>query len=391
MLVNTPPNTRILALMEANSVTGPAKNLIGFAHWLKTLEGAATGFSIAVATFERNPDERRQNAFVEALKAAHIDTYIIRERYRFDPTVFAQLRNILAVVQPAILQTHNNKSHLLAKWSRQPGTSSRWLAFHHGDTYTDLKQRLYNQVDRLSLRSADRVVTVCRAFTARLLAFGVPSERIRVLHNAAVAVPALEEGERTQLRSEFGIGTDEYVILTIGRLSSEKGHADLLRAVKVLQSGSRPWKLMIAGSGPEQRVLREMTSSLGLKERVVFAGFRSDVGRLYGIADVFCLPSHSEGSSNVLLEAMMAQVPIVATAVGGNPEIVLADKTGLLVEASNPAALAQAIQCLIDDRKLGLKLAAEALSRAMSEFSLSTYRNSLLSFYGEALGHAGDR
>lgn len=374
--------------MEASSVTGPAKNLIGFCQWLSTAEGARTGLSVAIVTFDRSPTAVAGHGFADAARAAGIDTHVMRERHRFDFGVVAQLRAIAAATRPDIIQTHNSKSHLLVRWLPELRARSRWFAFQHGYTYTDLKQRLYNQVDRLTLRSADRVVSVCQAFAPRLIALGVKPERIRVLHNAAMATPPSSDLQRAQLRNELGIRDGESVVLSIGRLSREKGHADLLRGVARLRSSGKPWKLVLVGIGPERERLGQLARALGIGERVVFAGFRATVTDFFAIADAFVLPSHSEGSSNVLLEAMMARVPIVATRAGGNPEIVLDGKTGVLVPVAEPEALAGALARLLSEPGLVSQFVDAASTRAAQVFSLDRYRRRLASFYAEALGRA---
>jgi glycosyltransferase involved in cell wall biosynthesis len=372
--------------MEAASLTGPAKNLIGFCRWLCSAEGARTRLSVAIATFDRNARANQADSFVGAARAAGIDTHIIHERYRFDPGVIPQLREIAAEAGADIIQTHNNKSHLLVKLLPELRIHRLWFAFHHGDVYTDLKQRVYNQIDRVTLRSADRVVSVCEAFTPRLLACGVKRERIRILHNAAMPTPPTPDSESAQLRDQLGIGRGEPMILSVGRLSKEKGHADLLRALGRLRSIPQAWKLVLVGVGPERGALERLARSLGINQRVVFAGFRPDVRCFFSIADVFVLPSHSEGSSNALLEAMMAKVPIAATRVGGNPEIVLDEKTGLLVPVADPRTLAGAIARLLEEPDLSSRFVAAAFARATREFSLERYRDRICGFYAEALG-----
>jgi glycosyltransferase involved in cell wall biosynthesis len=388
--VNAPPTVRILAMMEAGSLTGPAKNLIRFCRWLRGAEGARTGLSVAIATFDRKTRVNEGEGFVAAARASGVDTHIIHERYRFDLGVIPQLRKITGEVAPDIIQTHNNKSHLLVKLLPELRIHRRWFAFHHGDVFTDLKQRLYNQVDRVSLRSADRVVSVCQAFAPRLVSYGVKPERIRILHNAAIPMPPIPDLERAQLRDQMGIRNGESVVLTIGRLSREKGHADLLRALGRLRSIPQAWKLVLVGIGPERDTLARLAGSLGISERVVFAGFHADVTRFFAIADLFTLPSHSEGSSNVLLEAMMARVPIAATNAGGNAEIVLDEDTGLLVPVGDPAGFAAAIVRLLSEPELASRLAGAALVRAAGEFSVERYQQRLTGFYAEALGRATD-
>lgn len=390
--VNTPPTVRVLAMMEAASLTGPAKNLIGIGRWLQSPEGALAGVSVAIATFDRNARTSEGDSFVGAARAAGIDTHVIHERYRFDPAVMSQLRVIAAKAQPTIIQTHNNKSHLLLRLLPELRDRRLWFAFHHGDAYPDFKQRVYNQVDRVTLRSADRVISVCEAFLPRLRACGVKAERVRILHNAASPMPPVSDAECTQLRAQLGIGGRESVILSIGRLSREKGHADLLGALARLPPLRREWRLVLVGTGPERPALEQLARALGIGERVRFAGFHADVSRFYAIADVFALPSHSEGSANVLLEAMMARVPIAATRAGGNAEIVLHEHTGLLVRIADPQGLAGAIARLLEQPQLVARLVEAAFARAESEFSQDRYRRRLCTFYAEALGraHTGD-
>jgi glycosyltransferase involved in cell wall biosynthesis len=382
--VNAPPTLRILAMMEANTVTGPAKNLLGFCRWLGTPEGARTRLKVAIATFTRNAGADNQ-AFTDAVRAAGVDLYLIREGFRFDLGVLPQIRRIAAEFAPNIIQTHNNKSHLLIKLLPGLRRQRSWFAFRHGNTYTDFKQRLFNQVDRLSLRSADRVVTVCRAFAPQLAACGVKPERIRILHNSVVPPAPLPLSARSELRDRLGIGIEEAMILTIGRFSREKGHAILLRALGELRSIPRKWKLVFVGAGPERETLMQLARSLGLGELVVFAGSHANVAPLYAAADVFALPSLTEGSSNVLLEAMAASVPIVATKAGGNPEIILHDETGLLVPINDPRSLAGAIARLLAEPELASRFAEAAFARARHEFSVEEYRRRLVSFYTEAL------
>jgi glycosyltransferase involved in cell wall biosynthesis len=384
--VNRLPPHKVLALIEAASITGPAKNLFGFCRWLQSAEGQRTGLRLSVATFERDSDAGTANGFVDAAHAAGIDTYVIRERFRYDLSVIPQLRDLVAKVRPAIVETHNNKSHLLVRSMPAARLHCRWLAFHHGYIYPNLTQRVYNQLDRLTLRSADRVITVCQAFVPGLRSQGVKADRIRVLHNAAVPVPAVSEWDRRKIRDELGISPDEAVILSIGRLSREKGHDYLIQALARLTPIQKKWKLVLVGEGPDRDRLKRLTNTLGLTHRVLLVGFRADVAPFYAIADVLALPSVSEGSSNVLLEAMTARVPIVATRAGGNPESAIHEETALLVPPADPIRLADGLARLLTDRDLASRLAQAAQSRATAEFSSTRYQERLLSIYAEVLG-----
>jgi glycosyltransferase involved in cell wall biosynthesis len=366
--------------MEASWLTGPAKNLIGFCRWAHSPEGSAARLRFSIATFGREPYNDSDNGFVQAARAAGIDTHVVRERQRFDRAVYPRLAEIVADVAPQIVQTHNVKSHFLFK-SSGLRTGKIWLAFQHGYQDTDLKLHLYNQLDRWTLRSADRVISVCEAFTRRLEAYGVQRERIRVLHNSTTPAVPVPAGGEVALRHALGIEASEAIILTIGRMSGEKGHSDLLEALHLLRPDVPPWRAVLVGDGPERERLISLAAKLGIADRVVFAGFRSDVQPFYSVAAILALPSHSEGSSNVLLEAMAARLPIAATAVGGNPEIVTDEETALLSRGRDPEGLARSLTRLLTDPRLVTRLTAAAHSRAMSRFSPEQYRQTLLDIY----------
>jgi glycosyltransferase involved in cell wall biosynthesis len=375
--------TRVLAVMEATSVTGPAKNLLGLCRWAHSQEGVGAGLQISIATYVRGSEGERQG-FVDAARAAGATTYVIPERGRFDRTVFPRLAHILAEAAPHLIQTHNTKSHLLLRHLRRPSTTP-WIAFQHGYQDTDFKLHLYNQLDRWTLRSADRVVSVCQAFTERLVAYGVRAERIRVLHNSVTPADPITQEARAGLKGQLGILAGDAVILAVGRLSGEKGHADLIEALSLMPALARRWKAIVVGDGPEKERLQRLAAARGMTDRVVFAGFHQKIQDYYAIADVFVLPSHSEGSSNVLLEAMAARVPIAATRVGGTPEIVADGETALLTGDADPAALARSLQRLLAEQNFAARLANAAFDRAVSQFSPARYHRALLSIYSDAL------
>lgn len=365
---------RVLAVMEAYSVTGPAKNLIGLAQ-----RARARGVEISIATFQRGPDTG-PNQFITAARAAGLGVDVLRERRALDRSVIPQLHALVEERRPHILQTHNTKSHFLVRWT---GLYRRcpWIAFHHGYTATDLKDRVYNQVNRWALRGAQRVVTVCQSFAKDLERGGVGSGRISIVHNTVEAFAPAPAARVLELRGRLGIGEGERVILCAGRLSREKAHRDLVEAAAVLPAGVR---IVIAGGGPERGRIEEQCRRLGVADRVLVAGHQPDLAPFYSMAEIAVLPSHSEGSPNVLLEAMAAGVPVVATAVGGVPEIVADGESALLVDKGNPAALAAALGRLLEDRELGGRLAAAARQRAL-HYRPELYCERLVPIYEQML------
>jgi glycosyltransferase involved in cell wall biosynthesis len=323
---------------------------------------------------------------VAAARAQGVEVDVISERFRFDPSVLGRLREVVARQRPDIIQTHQVKSHFLLKlsglWRQHP-----WLAFHHGYTTTDLKMELYNRLNRWSLPTARRVVTVCGAFSPRLTSEGVRPERIFVRHNSidpnGGARPSDEEVRA--LRERLGIVEGARVILAVGRFSREKGHADLVGALGRLRA-SEPdidFRAVFVGEGPERPAVERAAREAGVAERLVFAGHVSDVRPFYALADVLALPSHSEGSPNVLLEAMAAGLPVAATNVGGVPEIVSDGESALLVESHDPEGMALALARLLKDEELGRRLASNARALVAAHYTPDAYARSLTELYRE--------
>lgn len=372
-----PAAIRVLAVVEASSVTGPAKNLIAVATELARSEHP--GASIRVVTFIRGA---ASNAFVAACQSAGIEVDVIGERYSFDLGVIPQLRRVILGHRPDIIQTHSIKSHFLIRLS---GAQKRipWIAFHHGYTAENLKMRLYNQLDRWSLRGADRVVTVCGAFAAALQHLGVRQERLTVLHNAVSPILRAPAEEVIDLRRRLGIPFDALVLLSVGRLSAEKAHCDLVRAVAALKQGgtAREFRLVLVGSGPELSRIQELRRALGVEDLVVLAGTTTNMAQYYSLADVFVLPSHSEGSPNALLEAMMAGLPVVAAAVGGVPEIVESGTNGLLVPARDIQAMSSRIAELLGNEALRRRLGEHARTWVEVHHSRESYVSSVRELY----------
>ncbi len=378
---------KILALVEATTVNAVAKNMFEFHRAAREVAQQSTGFPVielSLVTFDRDNNSAE---FVSAARALGLEVDVIPERGRFDRSVIAALRKIVVERSPDVIVTHQVKSHFLINvsrlWKRYP-----WVAFNHGYTTTDRKMLLYNRLDRWSLPKADRVVTVCEAFAKGLVSMGVPRERIHVQHNSIRPEAAVSARELNLLRSKLGLDEGERMILAVGRLSKEKAHIDLLRAFKILVDTHSEInaRLVIVGDGPERGPLNEAAASLGIEDRVVFTGQTRNVGVYYAAAAVLVNSSHSEGSPYVLLEAMTAGLTIVATAVGGVPEIVEHNETALLVPAGDAQAMVDAIARLLKDEHLADQLAENASALVSSRFSPEAYMRSLITVYGEALG-----
>ena len=376
---------RLLSIVEALTVTGPIKPLLMFSALARGGIPPWSPLEHLMLTTRRQVPVPETDPLLQAAHKAGIQFMALRERHPFDMAVMPEMAANIKEFSPHLVETHDCKSHflfaLLRSWRRE-FRNYGWVAFHHGYTTTSAKVRLYQQLDRWSLRHADRVVTLCQPFAQMLERRGVRSESISVLSNAAtVRTPPNPEDVRRE-RAQCGAKPGDRVILAVGRLSKEKGHSDLLAAFAIAaKAATASLLLLIAGEGPERRKLEAIASRA--TGRVQFLGHVEDPWLLYHAADIFVLPSHSEGSPLVVLEAMAAQLPIVATSVGGVPELLKDGLAGILTAPHDPVRFAENINLLANDPNLRITLASAAKT-AVGEHAPRAYAERLLHLYDRA-------
>jgi glycosyltransferase involved in cell wall biosynthesis len=382
---------KILSIVEATTINAVVKNVLEFHRAARELNEQSPDFPKIVAclvTFARNSGSgETPNEFVATARRLGLEVVVVPERRRFDLGTIPALRDVVNPHEPNIVVTHSVKSHFLL-WRSRVWREYPWVAFHHGYTTTDLKMRAYNRFDRWSLPKADRLVTVCEAFARELAATtGVAFEKISVQHNSVRPKPRAAAEDVRTLKTRLGIADGERVLLSVGRLSREKAHTDLLAAYKLLRDANSniSLRLIIVGDGPERVRLEAAAEAQGLGDRLIFTGQTNDVQVFYAAADVFVLPSHSEGSPNVLLEAMAAGLPIVATAVGGVPEVVKHEESALLVPAADPGALAAAIARVLTEQNLAERLTTNSAALIAERFTPPGYARALVEIYRDVI------
>jgi glycosyltransferase involved in cell wall biosynthesis len=377
--------TKVIALLEAREVTGPAKNLLRFAADCRDFVDLT--FVTFIRSSVQNLDVASNNQFISEARSLGVPVETVRETGPFDLSVLGLLRRIFERHNADIVQTHGIKSHFLV--SLLPRRRFRWIAFHHGYTNENMKAVFYHQFDRWSLRSCDLVVTVCSNFAKLLTRRGVCRARIVVVPNSVnINVSGSDPESSKKIKQRWDIAYDESVVLSIGRLSREKGHRYLIEAVsRIVQASPQVrFQVLITGDGPAVMELKAQVHKGGLDERIKFTGYCADTKGLYSIADLFVLPSLSEGSPNVLLESMAARVPIVATNVGGVPEILDDGVSAVLVPPANSELMAAAIVELLINGSHATALASIALEKVSRVYNTTRYDQSLLNIYNRLLG-----
>ena len=208
--------------------------------------------------------------------------------------------------------------------------------------------------------------------------------KLALIHNGVELPPPVTAGERERIRSELCIGRDTLVIVIVANLLHYKGYQDLLEALSLIRKQlPDPWLLLAVGrDGGIATQLAKTAKALGIDGNITWLGEQPAVERLLNCCDIFVLPSHQEGFSNALLEAMAAGVPAIATAVGGNIDAIIDEETGLLVNPKDPARLADAILRLAKDELLRRRLADAARDRVYQHFSLESCIDRYEKLYG---------
>jgi glycosyltransferase involved in cell wall biosynthesis len=235
-----------------------------------------------------------------------------------------------------------------------------------GDILTRAQRWFQRQVCRL----ADCILVNAEAIRETLIQQGYCADSIAVIRNGIVPSKFRSSPGTSTIRQELGLPASAPVVLVLSRLNPMKGVEYFLDAAAALARDLPEVRFLVVGDGLHKVHLEEHAASLGIADRVLFTGFRTDIAQLLSEASLSVLPSLSEGLSNTLLESMAAGVPVVATCVGGNPEVIEDGVSGLLVPPRNAGALAAAMNRLLRDSGLASAIREAARRRIGELFSM---------------------
>ena len=283
--------------------------------------------------------------------------------------------------RPQIVHASSSKAGILGRLAASATRVPVRFFTVHGwafSAYSGLSSFLYRVSDRLM--SPLTTVTICvseKELAAGLEARTCRPERSVVIHNAVDVSAALRSRHDRPVPR----------LIAVGRLKAPKDFLTLVRSLAALPD--RAFEALIVGDGPDRDEVAAEIQRLGLEGRVQLAGERTDVPTLLADSDIFVLSSRSEGLPVSVLEAMAAELPVVASDVGGLAELVLDGETGLLVPSGDPAALAEAVGRLLDDHELRKKLGAAGRARAEASFDLAEFRRAHVELYHRQLRLAG--
>jgi glycosyltransferase involved in cell wall biosynthesis len=273
---------------------------------------------------------------------------VLVQRRRYDPRLLYQTWKVVRLHRISIIQSHGYKSALIA-WLLRRLTGLPWIAFAEGYTSENRRMALYNRLDQWLLRRANAVVAVSKATATLLERSGVATERLTVIPNTIDPDDYRIYAHDVGMRAAWGVQADELVIGVVGRFSPEKGQAIFLKAFQKVFQRVPLVKAVLIGEGPDEHRLRSLVASCGVKDRVLFAGYQADVSPVYAALDLVVIPSMSEGLPLVLLEALLHGKAVVATSVGGIPDILQGPLSEWLVPPNDVDALVDTIVAALED------------------------------------------
>jgi glycosyltransferase involved in cell wall biosynthesis len=322
----------------------------------------------------------------EQLEAAGVRFLPLRRRYKVDIAAWVRLLRFLRRERVDVLHAHKFGSNV---WGTIIGRLARVpVVLAHEHTWSFEGQPLRRLLDReLVARGADRFIAVSREDRRRMIEIERidPQDTLFIPNGVPAPLPA---GDK-DVRAELGIAPDVPLLGVVGLLRPQKAHHVLLHAAAKLAPDWPALQILIIGDGPEREKLERLSAELGVQEIVRFIGLRTDVPDVLHALDIAVCCSDFEGSPLSVLEYMGASLPVVATEVGGLPDLIEPGVNGLLIPPGDPAALAVALDQLLRDPEGARAMGAHSKQRRDQEFDIDVIVGRLESLYSELLEQHG--
>lgn len=367
----------MLDLRDTYEIGGPGKTIL---ETYRAID--RTKFDLHLAVFLRR-NETEDSPFISAARAIGMPVHIIRAVHQYDPRQGWSIADLARRLDADIIHAHEPKSDVLSFLaSRQ--IDAVLMTTLHGWIGNSMKGKCFIELDRFVVSYFDCVIAVSEQIRQQV-ASRVPASKLRLIHNAIVLERYQRTGEKGFMAELLGRAVNGPVFSTIGRMSPEKGHADLLEAFAEISSTGVGPTLVLAGDGPDKSKLMTRAAELGIADRVHFPGYVARPERLLEETDLMVLPSHTEGLPNAALEAMAMGVPVLATRVGGTPEVVTDGETGTLVTPRAPRELSRAMTDFLSNPERWRAMAGRALGVVHERFNFTARTRKLEALYEELL------
>jgi len=347
---------RILQIIPTLDRAGAEKQLCLLAAGLPRDE-----FDVHVAALTRG------GPLADELAASGVPLTVIGKRWKLDPVAYHRLKRHVAQLQPDLIHAWMFAANAYGfAVARACGVKNLVIGQRCVDPW---KSRLQLAIDRAMARRCRCVVVNSEGVRDFYVRHGTQAEQIRVIPNA-VAIPSPTNTTRSQLLAELELPENTRLIGLVGRLWPQKRVKDAIWAADLLKVIRDDVHLLIVGDGPQRDLLRRFRDLVRIRDKVHFLGARDDVPRMLPHFDLLWSTSGYEGQSNVILEAMAAGVPVVATDIPGTRELVVSGTTGYLVPVGDRAAFARYTERLLNDAALAARLSAAGRERVQTEFSV---------------------
>lgn len=333
--------------------------------------------------------------FAKKLREAGIKVIALNQFGRFDIRLLQALRQTFLSFGPAIVHTHGVKANFFSRLAAL-GMNVPLLTTVHSALRFDYAGTLAYAIVSLMERSTRHwnrhYIAVSGAIADDLRAQGVKNSQLSVIYNGMDLSPyqqdQLREADRKRFRAEWNVPGDAFLFGTVARFVPVKGLPILLDAFHTFaQNNGNDAYLVMIGDGPERPLLEAKAQELGIVDRVRFAGFRQDIPSCLHAIDGFVHSSLYEGLGYTIIEAMASKVPVVASNVGGVKEFVFQERTGLLVEPTDPAALSQAMERIWTEPALRETLVQNALEKVEATFTIQQMTADILTLYRKLLNN----
>ncbi len=371
------PST-ILVLIATERVSGPLKGILQCLRYLDRTRYRP------VLCLVRGQRAQPSDAEVEA-KRCGVPFAVLEQSGAFDWRLMGRVRRLALDHRAVLVQTHGYKTHVLGLFLKR-SIGVRWVGFEHGWTAENWRVRLYHRLDWL-LRYADRVIAVSDQLRRQVRGMGVPDSRLLRIHNAVERDEGWSTCSPGLFRQSQGIPPDAPLVTVLGRITREKGQRVFLEAFRRVMTQLPQAHAAIVGEGVDEPNVRAIARALDLGQAVRFVEWQRPVAPVYVDSDVIVVPSLAfEGIPNVMLEAMAAGCPVVATTVGGAEEVATNEAHALLVPPASPDAMASAIARLLDDKALRDRLVEGARRRIETNHSPAQRAARIAEVYGSLLG-----
>ena len=321
---------------------------------------------------------------VERLEALGVPCRRIEMRRRFDFRAARELAALCKEWDIDLVHCHYLREHYTALLAKRYDPHIRVVYTNHFVMANDAVTRLSN---RWMDKRQDQMIAVCNRGREQLIRNGWSGERIQVIFNSVD--PAVWAGDRSEstLRQELGLSDDRFVMLCASRFAGDKGHKYLIDSVKRLTTITDvPFTLVLAGDGPLLEPAKAQVKELGLEDCVKFIGFRRDIKNLYKGSDLYVNSSEHEALSYLIIEAMAAGLPVIATDMGGNRDIVNDEAgCGLLVKYDDPVSMSDAMKRLMEDKELLESCRQGALRTIDEKFEIHKWMDKTFAAYQAAM------